>query len=318
MSDANDSANQPPPPIRRPVFVDGKMVILGGAILGAGDDGKPPVIRSRYVLPNLGNPTPLHLRYAEDMRAALPESLKLAMREPLDAVALIYALIVSADEKLHADQLAQIAKNVSPAVAEKTGTLFAEVAKTGTAARLPLVNLALGALKQLTTEQFQNFSQTLSWLIQSDGEVGLFEFVLQKIVQRHLAPKFGAANATTVRFYTLKPLVPDCAIVLSALANVGSNDAVEIQKAFDTGAPFVRAADDSELLLQSADRCGIDQIGPALDRLAQAVPIIKKNLLEACAHVVGADGVIQESEAELLRAVADTLDCPMPPLGVTE
>ena len=56
----------------------------------------------------------------------------------------------------------------------------------------------------------------------------------------------------------------------------------------------------------------------ALNRLALAVPIIKKNLLEACARAVGADGVILETEAELLRAVADTLDCPMPPLGVAE
>jgi uncharacterized tellurite resistance protein B-like protein len=44
-----------------------------------------------------------------------------------------------------------------------------------------------------------------------------------------------------------------------------------------------------------------------------AAPIIKKNLIDACARVVAADGVIQEEEAELLRAVADTLDCPMPP-----
>ncbi|HEY4417149.1 MAG TPA: M48 family metallopeptidase [Verrucomicrobiae bacterium] len=314
----NDLSNQPRARNRQPVFVDGKMVILGGAILDAGAGGQPPPIKPRYVLPNLGNPTPLHLKYAADMRAALPDSLQAAVREPLDSVALIYALLLSPDEKLRASQLAQIAQTVSSAVSEKTVALAADVARTATAARLPLVNLALGALKQLSAEQFQNFSTTLNWLIQSDGEVGLFEFVLQKIVQRHLAPKFGAARMETVQFYTLKPLVPDCAVVLSALAHVGSGDANEIQKAFDTGAPYVRAADDSELRLQAAERCGVDQIGPALDRLAQAVPIIKKNLLEACAHVVGADGIIQESEAELLRAVADTLDCPMPPLGVTE
>jgi hypothetical protein len=34
--------------------------------------------------------------------------------------------------------------------------------------------------------------------------------------------------------------------------------------------------------------------------------------------VVGADGVILESEAELLRAITDTLDCPLPPMGVSE
>jgi len=51
----------------------------------------------------------------------------------------------------------------------------------------------------------------------------------------------------------------------------------------------------------------------ALNRLNQAVPQIKKAVLNACAQVVAADGVIQEMEAELLRAIADALDCPMPP-----
>jgi len=302
----------------RPVFIDGKMIMLGGAMLSADAAGKPPVIKPHYVLPNLGNPTPLHLKYAENMRAALPENLLTAVREPLDAVALIYALLLSPDEKMRATQTDEIAKRVSAAVSEKAVALFNDVTQTGAAARLPLVNLALGALKQLSAEQFQNFSQTLAWLIQSDGKVELFGFVLQKIVLRHLAPKFGAVRPTAIQFYTLKPLVTDCAVVLSALANVGSEVPNEIQKAFDTGAPYLRAPDDSELVLRPREQCGIDPISEALDRLALAVPIIKKNLLEACAHVVGADGVIQEGEAELLRAVADTLDCPMPPLGVPE
>ena len=62
-----------------------------------------------------------------------------------------------------------------------------------------------------------------------------------------------------------------------------------------------------------ADRCDLPQVDEALNRLGQAVPQIKKNVLNACAQTVGADGVIQESEAELLRAIADTLDCPIPP-----
>ena len=64
------------------------------------------------------------------------------------------------------------------------------------------------------------------------------------------------------------------------------------------------------------DRCPERDCPAALDRLAQAAPIIKKNLLEACIRTVGADGVILEAEAELLRAIADTLDCPIPPLGL--
>ena len=278
----------------------------------------PPVIHTASVLPSLGNPTPQHLRYAEQLRESLPENLKAAARDPLDATALVYALLLDGGEKLRGEQLAEIAKRVSDTLSTKTAALYPDIAAVAKRARLPLVNLALGALRNLTAAQFKQFADTLEWLAGSDGEIQLFEFVLQKIILRHLASKFGSAPPVTVQFYTLKTLVPDCASVLSALANVGSADAGEIQKAFAAGVPWLRAPVGVPLELQPRERCGVETIGAALDRLALAAPIIKKNLLEACARVVGADGVILETEAELLRAVADTLDCPMPPLGVGE
>ena len=69
----------------------------------------------------------------------------------------------------------------------------------------------------------------------------------------------------------------------------------------------------AEVRLVLENECELGQVDVALNRLCQAVPQIKKNVLNACAQTVAADGVIQEMEAELLRAIADTLDCPMPP-----
>jgi Zn-dependent protease with chaperone function/uncharacterized tellurite resistance protein B-like protein len=316
-----DGRDQPPEVIskpKRPPMPNIFGTVVGGAILASGDEGKPPVIRSHSVLPNLGNPTPLHLKYAEQMRDSLPDSVKAAAREPLDAVALIYAMLLSPDESQRASQLAELARRVDPAIAQKTGALFPDVSTAAAHAHLPMVNLALGTLRHLTAEQYKQFSQTLKWLIESDGKIELFEFVLQKIILHHLGPQFGGVRPPTVQYYTLKPLVPDCAAVLSALAYVGNDDAGGIQKAFDTGTPYLRAPNDADLNLLSRENCGVTQIDAALDRLAQAAPIIKKNLLEACIHTVGADDMILEAEAELLRAVADTLDCPMPPFMATE
>ena len=107
------------------------------------------------VLPNLGNPTPLHLKYAEQLRDALPENLKAAAREPLDATALIYALLLSPDEKQRAAQARRNRPARYPAVFEKTAALYPEVAPIAAHARLPLVNLALGALQQLTAPQYR-------------------------------------------------------------------------------------------------------------------------------------------------------------------
>jgi hypothetical protein len=110
----------------------------------------------------------------------------------------------------------------------------------------------------------------------------------------------------------MKPLVGDAVVLLSALANVSSADEAEVASAFQAGVPALRAGE-VEVALLPREQCGLDQVGAALDRLALAVPQIKKNLLEASVRVVGADGVVQEHEAELLRAIAETLDCPIPP-----
>ncbi len=292
--------------------------VLGGAIIASGSTATPPVIRSRSVLPNLGNPTPLHLKYAEQLRESLSDNIKAAAREPLDAVALIYALLLGPEESTRATQLVELAKRVEPAVYQKTVALYPDVSAAASHARLPMVNLALGALRQMSAAQYDQFSKTLQWLVESDGKIELFEFVVQKIVLRHLASQFTGARRPVIQYYTLKPLVPDCAIVLSALANVGSSDAAQIKTFFEAGAPYLRAPDDGALNLLPREQCGVNQIDAALNRLTLAVPTIKKNLIEACVYTVGADGVMTESEAELLRAVADTLDCPIPPFVQAE
>jgi Zn-dependent protease with chaperone function/uncharacterized tellurite resistance protein B-like protein len=292
--------------------------VLGGAILSSGAMEQPPVIRSHSVLPNLGNPTPLQLKYAEQLHDSLPDSVKAAAREPLDAVALVYAMLMSDDQPTRTTQLAGLAGRVDPAIQQKTAALYPDVSRAAVHARLPMINLALGTLRQLNADQFTQFSQTLQWLVQSDGKVELFEYVLQKIVLHHLAPQFGQAPRAVVQYYSMKPLVPDCAVLLSALANVGSSNDTEIQKAFATGMPYLRAPDETDLVLLPRVQCGVNQVDAALDRLAQAAPLIRKNLLEACIHAIGADGVMTESEAELLRAVADSLDCPMPPFVAME
>jgi len=283
---------------------------IAGAAAAAGF--APQSVRSQTVLPNLGKPTSLHLRYAEEMRASFPESVQTAAREPLGAEALIFAMLLSDDPALHNAQLEQIAQQAGASVHDKVVALAPDVATVASRARLPLATQALSGLRMMRTDEFTQFSRMLQWLIESDRQIELFEFVLQKIIRRHLAPQFEKARPPVAQYYTLKPLVPHALVVLSALAHVGASEPQAIEQAFWKGAPYLRAPE-GEVVLLPREQCGLAQIDGALNRLALAVPQIKKNLIEAAVQVVGADGVIQEREAELLRAIADTLDCPMPP-----
>lgn len=268
----------------------------------------PTTVRAQQVLPNLGQPQTLHLRYAEALRESFPDSIRVATHDPQSAAALLYALLLSEDPALRASQLQDLAKRTSPALSERAAALSDQVAPVAVRVRLPLVNLALPALRHLPPAELQSFNNTLKWLIESDEQIDLFEFVLQKIVQHNLGP----ARRMNSQFYTMKPLVPDAAVLLSSLAHVSSTDESEVVKAFQTGAPYARTGNEPLTLLSRKD-CGLAEIDAALNRVALAVPQIKKNLLEAGVRIVGADGIVQEREAELLRAIAEALDCPIPP-----
>ena len=274
----------------------------------------PPVLSSGSMLSDMGKPSPAHLAYAGQVYEQLPPTLKAAVRQPLDATAFTYALLLDQDDAMRAEQLAEIATRTDAAIANKTAALHAELANLQQRGRLPLINLAIGAMRNLTAADFGRFLGTLDWLVASDGQIELFEFVLQKAVRRHLAPQFGLARPAPVQYYALKPLLPDCAVILSALAGVSSPDPDEVERAFATGLPALRLPPGTDLDLLPPDECDLEQISTALDRLGLAAPLIKGNLLAACVAVVSADGVIIEEEAELLRAIADSLDCPIPPV----
>jgi uncharacterized tellurite resistance protein B-like protein len=68
--------------------------------------------------------------------------------------------------------------------------------------------------------------------------------------------------------------------------------------------------------LLAKDKLSFKIIDLALDQLVQLKPLDKEKLITACAAAVTADQHITPIEAELLRAIADTVDCPMPLLVV--
>ncbi len=299
-----------PPPLRPPIpFPFPGTPRAQGGLAGLA----PPVIAAQAVMADAGTPTLAHLRYAEGLRVAIPESLRAAAGEGLGASAVVYALLLSDDEAGRRKQLDELAAATSAAVCQETLRVWPEVQAIATHTRLPLVDLALPGLRHLSPAQFQQFRAAVQKLVESDGEIDLFEYVLQKIVLRHLEPHFQQARKPTTQYYAIKPLAGDCAVLLSALAYLGQEEPDQVRFAFQQGANLLSYAAQAELQLLPEEQCELAQVDTALDRLGQAVPQIKKNVLNACAQTVAADGVIQEMEAELLRAIADTLDCPIPP-----
>jgi hypothetical protein len=96
------------------------------------------------------------------------------------------------------------------------------------------------------------------------------------------------------------------------LSHVGSSGEADAARAYESGVLALRwPGVDASPPAPSLDLVALDQ---ALNELDAAAPALKKQILSACAASIGADGRITLEEGELLRAISDSLGCPIPPL----
>ncbi len=260
-----------------------------------------------------GTLTPEGAAGAQALLAEIPASIRVAARSPHDAPILLYGLLLDDDEAVRQKQMASVASSDGSDALHTLQQLDAALRQLKPAHKLPVLQLALPALKALPPTALGSFAGTLDDLVQADGRVSTFEFALQRLVLRALAINRDPAAAAT-QIYSFQAVTAEISVVLSALAHASSEDAAEAGRAFAEGASQLRLVEGKIAFLSEADS-GLVQLDAALDKLATASGPIKQRLLMAAAHVVSADGVLLTAEAELLRAVAASLDVPVPPMS---
>jgi hypothetical protein len=269
------------------------------------------VTSSADVLGQIGNPAPEHLEYAARLVKHLPARIIGAVHESYGARAVVYALLVSADPGVRAHQIERLSRDADPVVHSETLDLLSAVDDLDRSFSLPLVDMAIPALRELTRAQYEVFRKAVVGLMEADDRLDLFEWALQRVLMTHLAPHFGRQRSYRVRYRALRHLGPQLSITLSTLAQVDPSDRARVQRAFDAGASLLGAA--SPRLLPRED-CDLGVLDRALFDLADATPALKRVIISACVAVVWSDEELTVYEAELLRAVCDTLGCPMPPV----
>lgn len=257
---------------------------------------------------SIGNVGDAQLGYAHQILEKLPEELWLAVRDAEGARCLVFALLLAVEKEplealkssfpeMDAEQMKAILSMIKP------------LRKVGREVWLPLLELAIPALEELPSEAVEVLPREVEQLIQVDGRVTLFEFVLMAVL-RHALEERSPNRPKHQR--DVRELRNDITLLLSLLCYAGSKDEEQCRAAFDDATR--RAPLDGEWRMLEKKSLSIGKLDAALARLGESNFRFKEKLIEACVMAIAHDGQATVVEAELLRAIGARLDCPIPPI----
>jgi Zn-dependent protease with chaperone function len=308
----------------------GRSPVVAGIAGGAGGarmaaDGGSPVgatkassqhmhLNADEVMRSMGQTSEEHVDYARETLAAIPQAVRKAARDTYSAAAVVFALLMDMDLNTREAQLDMLTRELTQGLADEARSYMEMLENLDPRHRMPLVEILVPALRQMSGDQHAKFTQILDKLIYADDRVSLFEFSLEKLLKHRLDASHGGGGRRVAQYYSMTPLQNDVVLLLSCLAYAGHpDDLPAAEMAFSEGVSCLRSSARKKAKLMARSRCSFDALDPALDRIAKATNAIKQTIVKATAHCVLADEDVTADEAELLRAVCEVVDVPLPP-----
>ena len=261
---------------------------------------------------HIGSPRPEQITFARSLHAALPNLWIHAVHQAPMAQAMVFGLLLAQDEVLRGTELIRVADLTDAQTADLTLRFHSEAGDRSSAEKIALVDMVIPTLRGLSIDEYHRFREVVDSLMQSDRRIDLFEYTLSRMLQRHLARSFDGTGPTPLRFRSLRALLPDARVLIATLARVGSRTEDEAGRAFRHGAQALQLKESAGAIPPSSE-CTLASVDAALQRFDAAAPALKRSLMLACAATVMADDAVTDREAELIRAIGDALDCPVPP-----
>lgn len=238
-----------------------------------------------------------------DQRARLAD----AARDAYSARALVVSLLLADPQRfVHEQQLDMIRSQQGVDFYQQVLRLQPLLRLLKAEERLPLVETAMPALKQLSASQYQDFRQLLVQLAKADGEIDIFEWCLYRLVLQYLNPHFENVRPAAFKYAKDGDVSAELATVLSVLAWYGADNQQAAQQAFARGA---QSAGFSGLSLQPRSN-SLKPMNLALTRLTDAYPHVKGRLVKAMVSCMDADGQQRPVELDLVRTLAAILEVP--------
>lgn len=270
-------------------------------------DVTPPMVAAQVATPAADD-----YKRADTIVGAIPEALReLAARR--DAVMpLLLGLLLADEEGLASRQHREIAARLGDDTADYAARIHQQlVADLHPMLRLPLAALAFPVLRLRPRPDLDRFLDSVSAVVNADGEVSLFEYCLGRLLTVQVMESLDPSRYA--RFGRRKPgnVRNEFATLLAVVAQAGHDDPASAQRAYLAGLQRVLPRDHLPYAPPANGVLALDAVWEPLDALD---PLAKQAMVEAITAAVSHDGRVSVAEAELLRTICGVLHCPLPPM----
>lgn len=252
-----------------------------------------------------------NIQYAQALLSRIPEQLKIAAQSPYSARAMIYTLLIR-EQNSKNNAWKTVKTQADKTMPELTKKLINESLNLDEKLILPLLELCVNALKELSETQYKQFSHTINIIVEHDKSIDLNEWVIQRLVLQQLDEHFSLRKPAKAKHAYLGAVKKDAEALLSLIAYIEhKDDDVSAKQAFETGKKEIGAH-----AFQIIPRNGLSLniLNNSIDQLMQLKPLLKPRILKACAAIIMADGKTTRKGIEVFRTISASLDCPSPPL----
>ena len=179
---------------------------------------------------------------------------------------------------------------------------------------LPILELCVNALRELSEKQYIQFKHTINTIITADKTVDLNEWVMQRLVLQQLDEHFAIRKPAKEKHAYLGAVKSEAETLLSLIAYAEhKDDEIQAEQAFNLGIKEIGA---HAFKIIPKSELSLNSLNSSLDQLMQLKPLLKPKILKACAAIIMADGDTTRKGIELFRTISSSLDCPVPPLNI--
>jgi Zn-dependent protease with chaperone function len=246
-------------------------------------------------------PSDIEIQEAVRFKGKIPSELRTVSQEPIGAMAIVLGLILRQDPVLRTAQIDSARSLASGEVVKQALTIEPLLTALPAGSRVPLLDLAMPALRQLSATQVSAFRAAIKEL--SVGtEDGIMVMLIHASMRRYLSVAPDALgsqpNAITVPNHFAR--------VLSAVVITSSESPMAQQKAYRLGASVLGLEQSMQSMLTS-EQVNLDQVQESLSVISGLGVNDRRSFVRACGVAMLNDQQAEPAEIEIVRAVADSL-----------